>query len=93
MQIYAVFLQPNLPQELTSLLAEHVQVLQQNEATMQFVYCTRFEPFSRFLECDVVKRDDRNPDHNWTVYIPLELVITIAEVGPDKPGPGFLSKI
>jgi len=91
MQAYAVFLQPNLPQELNTLLAQHVQVLQENGATMQFVYCTRFESFARFLECDVVKADER--EKNWTVYIPLELVITIAEVGPDKPGPGFLSKI
>jgi len=91
MQSYALFLQPNLPQELSALLGEHIQVLQQEGATMQFVYCTRFEPFSRFLECDVVKPNEKG--QNWTVYIPLELVITIAEVSPDKPGPGFLSKI
>lgn len=91
MQAYAVFLQPNLPQELNSLLQQHMQALEKDGAKMQFVYCTRFEPFSRFLECDIVRPDVQ--EQNWTVYIPLELVITIAEVGPDKPGPGFLSKI
>ena len=91
MQGFAVFLQSNLPQEVKTLLAQHVQTLQSDGQTMQFVCCTRFDAFSRFLECDVVKPGGR--DQNWTVYIPMELIIAIAEIGPDKPGPGFLSKI
>ena len=91
MQRYAVFLQSNLPQEVKTLLANHVQVLERDGQMMQFVCCSRFEPFSRFLECDVVMPGGK--DENWTVFIPLELIIVIAEVGPDKVGPGFLSKI
>jgi hypothetical protein len=91
MQGYAVFLQSNLPLEVNTLLAQYLQTQERDGAAMQFVYCTRFESFSRFLECDVVKPVEK--EQNWTVYIPMELVIAIAEVGPDKPGPGFLSKI
>ena len=82
---YAVVLQPNVPQQLLSLLADNVRDSKQGA---HFFFATHVDPSSYFVECAVVRGSRKQTP--WKVQIPLSYILAISEVGAGKPGPNFL---
>lgn len=82
--LYAVILHPTVPTVLLEVLRGYVH----DSARPPFFWSLATHPAGRFLECVAIK--DKDDDKGWTIQIPTDYVLAIADMTKDKPPVGFL---
>ena len=84
--LHAVVLDSQSPPELLTLVKDYLKT---HDPSMKFLLCTSIVPVGPFLQCELVQNDSRKL---WRIQIPLRYVVATAELSPDHPSFGFLSR-